>query len=65
MPDDKATLSVEELSELFRKVDEVCQQAQKLRSELLARMNAYRERDQSHHAGHPPAHRRGSSQDPQ
>lgn len=49
MADEKVTLTAEELSELIRKVDEVCEQAQKLRSELLARMSASRARDQSHY----------------
>ena len=53
MAEEKGTLTPEELAELFRKVDEVCQQAQKLRSELLTRMSAARERDQSNHAGQP------------
>jgi hypothetical protein len=53
MAEEKGTLTPEELAELFRKVDDVCQQAQKLRSELLTRMNASRERDQSNHAGQP------------
>jgi hypothetical protein len=49
MADEKVTLTAEELSELIRKVDEVCEQAQKLRSELLARMSASRARDRSHY----------------
>jgi hypothetical protein len=53
MADEKVTLTAEELSQLFRKVDEVCQQAQKLRSELLARMNASRRRDRSTYSGQP------------
>jgi hypothetical protein len=59
MADEKVTLTAQELSELFRKVDEVCQQAQKLRSELLDRMNASRERDQANHTGQPQLQRSG------
>lgn len=64
MADEKVTLAAQELSELFRKVDEVCQQAQKLRSELLARMSASRQSDQSDHTGQPAQRRRSSRQDP-
>ncbi len=59
MADEKVTLTAQELSELFRKVDEVCQQAQKLRSELLARMDASRNRDRANHAGQPHGRRSG------
>ena len=58
MVDEKVTLTSDELSELFRKVDEVCQQAQKLWSELLTRMTASRNRDQSNHTGQPAPRRR-------
>ena len=63
MADDKVSLSVAELSELFRKVDEVCQQAQKLRSELVTRMNASRNRDQSNYDGQPVQRRRSGPKD--
>jgi hypothetical protein len=63
MADEKVTLTPQELSELFRKVDEVCQQAQKLRSELLTRMNASRDRDQANHTGQPAQRRRAGLQD--
>ena len=59
MADEKVMLSADELAELFRQVDEVCQQAQKLRSELQSRMNASRDRDQSNYSGQPPQRRRG------